>query len=182
MVPAHRDPAGQFDLAVDIGFSQFVAMMSAVAHAGKCCASFWAKRRIAQESSGSGFTRLGEASAAQFFFAMITFASSENAGATEISNHLADYPVRRPANARCRASTSGRWRRAAFRPRKPRSRSVLPGFEHSVSLSSRERSKERMISPRVMMPTRLPFFVAEQCALARANERVAAGDASGETR
>ena len=40
MIPAHRDPAGQFNLAVDIGFTQFVAVMSAVAHAGKCRRSF----------------------------------------------------------------------------------------------------------------------------------------------
>ena len=54
MIPSHRDPAGQFDLTANVGFTQFVAMMSAVAHARKCCASFWAKRRIAQESLGRG--------------------------------------------------------------------------------------------------------------------------------
>ena len=54
MIAPHMHPAGEFDLAADVGFTQFVAMMSAVAHARKCCASFWAKRRIAQERLGRG--------------------------------------------------------------------------------------------------------------------------------
>jgi hypothetical protein len=40
MIAAHRNPAGKFDLAANIGFAEFVAVVSAVAHVGKTSVSF----------------------------------------------------------------------------------------------------------------------------------------------